>query len=84
MSQEQKKVVVPQKKKLSYNEQREYDMLEKEIEELNVKRVFMEEELNSGKLSPFEIVTKSAEYSQLIDTIDEKEMRWLELSEKVE
>lgn len=72
------------KKKLSYNEQREYDMLEKEIEELNARRVAMEEELNSGKLSPFEIAAKSSEYSQLIDSIDEKEMRWLELAEKIE
>jgi len=35
-------------------------------------------------LSPFEIAAKSSEYSQLIDTIDEKEMRWLELAEMLE
>lgn len=72
------------KKKLSYNEQREYDMLEKELEELNAKRVAMEEVMNSGGLTPFELVAKSSEYSQLIDTIDSKEMRWLELAEKIE
>jgi hypothetical protein len=44
----------------------------------------MEEELNSGRLSPFEIAAKSSEYSQLIDSIDEKEMRWLELAEMLE
>jgi len=72
------------KKKLSYNEQREYEMLEKELEELNAKRGTMEEEMNSGTLSPFEIVAKSSEYSQLIESIDAKEMRWLELAEKLE
>ncbi len=72
------------KKKLSYNEQREYEMLEKELDVLNIKRVALEEEMNSGNLSPMEIVAKSSEYSTLVETIDTKEMRWLELAEKVE
>lgn len=81
---EPRKPINAPKKKLSYKDQREYDMLEKEIEELNAKRVAMEEELNSGRLSPFGIAAKSSEYSQLIDSIDEKEMRWLELAEMLE
>lgn len=72
------------KKKLTYNEQREYEMLEKELDVLNAQRVEMEERLNSGSLSPAEIISLSAEYSALIDSLDEKELRWLELAEKVE
>lgn len=79
-----KPVEKPIKKKLTYNEQREYEMLEKELDELNAKRTAMEEDMNSGRLSPMEIASMSAEYSAIIDQIDSKEMRWLELAEKVE
>lgn len=72
------------KKKLTYNEQREYEMLEKELDELNAKRAKMEEDMNSGVLSPMEIASMSTEYSAVIEQIDVKEMRWLELAEKME
>lgn len=72
------------KKKLTYNEQREYEMLEKELDELNARRTKMEDDMNSGNLSPMEIASMSAEYSSVIEQIDSKELRWLELAEKIE
>ncbi|MCF0207500.1 MAG: hypothetical protein HUK15_08735, partial [Bacteroidales bacterium] len=48
---------------------------------LNAQRSQLEEELNSGTLSPSDMVAKSTQYSALIEQIDVKEMRWLELSE---
>lgn len=72
------------KKKLSYNEQREFDMLEKEISSLNETKTNLEEEMNSGTLSPDVLLAKSTEYSKILEQIEDKEMRWLELAEKIE
>ena len=70
-----------QKKKLSYNEQREFESLEKELPELEVKKEELTKKLESGELSNDEIVAVSQELQVLIDDLDLKEMRWLELSE---
>lgn len=68
--------------KLSYKEKREFESLEKELEELNSEKAELEELLNSGSLNPDELQEKSNRIGQIIDLLDEKEMRWLELSEK--
>ncbi|MDR1368542.1 MAG: ABC-F family ATP-binding cassette domain-containing protein [Dysgonamonadaceae bacterium] len=72
----------PQQKKMSFGEKREFEQLDKEIPELEAAKTKLEEELSSGALSPDELLTKSNEIAKLIDKIDEKTMRWLELSEK--
>ncbi|GHT71787.1 ABC transporter ATP-binding protein [Bacteroidia bacterium] len=72
----------PAQQKLSFNEKREFEQLDKEIPELETLKATLEEELSSGLLSPEELLIKSNEIAQLIDKIDEKTMHWLELSEK--
>ncbi len=69
------------KKKLSFKEKREFDTLELEIPQLEEEKAKIEEELSSGMLSTDELLEKSNRISILIDEIDEKTMRWLELSE---
>ncbi len=71
-----------QQKKMSFGEKREFELLDKEIPELEATRTKVEEELSSGTLTSDELLEKSNKVAQLIDEIDEKTMRWLELSEK--
>ena len=73
----------PAKKKLTWNEQREFERLEVELEELNAERSKIETDLSSGTLTVEQITAASARFGELKDIIDEKELRWLELSEKV-
>jgi len=70
-----------EKKKLSYKEQKEFEQLEKDIETLETEKKTIEQELSDGSLTNDEIVKKSARYSEVSNLIDEKTMRWLELSE---
>ena len=69
------------KKKLSFKEKREFEQLEAEIPQLESEKAQLEQEMSSGMLSTDDLLTKSARISELIDLIDEKSMRWLELSE---
>lgn len=66
---------------MSFKEKREYEQLSKEIEALENEQKLLEEELCSGKLSVEELTEKSKRLPQIKDELDEKEMRWLELSE---
>lgn len=70
-----------QKKRLSYNEKREFEQLEKDITRLENEQKQIEEELCSGKLSVEELTEKSKRLPVLKEELDEKSMRWLELSE---
>ena len=69
-------------KKMSFNEKREMEQLELDIEQLENEKATLEETLNSGELSADELTEKSNRFGKLTDELDEKEMRWLELSEK--
>ena len=69
------------KKKLSYKEQKELELLEKEIPELEEEKKNIEEALSSGTLSIDILNQKSARIGELMNEIEEKTMRWLELSE---
>lgn len=69
------------KKKMSYKEKQEFDSLEKEIPQLEAEKALIEERLSMGTSSSEEIMKDSARYAELNDIIDEKTMRWLELSE---
>ena len=71
-------------KKLSYNEQREYDGLEKEIEELENKKRTLQEELNQATSDYNQLAELGKQLKQVEAEIEEKEFRWLELSEKLE
>jgi ATP-binding cassette subfamily F protein uup len=77
-----KKVSSPSNK-LTYGERLEMKQLEKDIALLEEEQKKTEEALSSGNLSVDEITATSIRFAQLKDEIDQKSMRWLELSEKV-
>ncbi len=69
-------------KKLSFKEKREFEQLEIDIESLESEKSELMEAMNSGELSPDDLLQKSTRFSELEEELEEKEMRWLELSEK--
>lgn len=81
---EQEVESVQPKKRMGFKEKREFELLQKEIEQLSKEKETITQQLNSGAL-PFEqlqqLSTRIGEVTQLLD---EKEMRWLELSEMSE
>lgn len=72
---------VSERRKMSFKEKQEFMQLEKDIAELEKEKNTLEEELCSGRLSVEELTEKSKRLPALKDMLDEKEMRWLELSE---
>ena len=71
----------PQRRKLSFKEQRELEQLEAELPQLEEQKSQLEEQLSSGTLAHEEMMKAAARIGELIELIEEKEMRWLELSE---
>ena len=71
---------VIEKRKLNYKEQREFEQLEKEIAQLNKKKETLVQKMNGGG-GHEELMALGQELEQVNEQIDEKEMRWLELSE---
>ena len=71
------------KRKMSYKEKREYEQLEGEIEALETEKKQIEEALSNGTLSVDEITVMSKRLPLLTEELDEKSMRWLELSELI-
>ena len=69
------------KRKFTYKEKMEFERLEKEIAALEEEQQLIEEALCSGTLSVDELTEKSKRLPLLKDELDEKSMRWLELSE---
>jgi ATP-binding cassette subfamily F protein uup len=69
------------KTKLSYKEQQEYDSLEPEIEALEQEKTYLEEELNAGDLDYASLDTKSKRVAEIMDLIDSKMQRWMELGQ---
>ena len=69
------------RRRLSYKEKRELEQLEREIAALEEEQRLLEEQLCSGTLSVEELTEKSKRLPILKDELDEKSMRWLELSE---
>ncbi|MCQ2225660.1 MAG: ABC-F family ATP-binding cassette domain-containing protein [Paludibacteraceae bacterium] len=68
-------------RKMSFQEQREFEQLEKDLAQLETEKSELETALSSGTLNGDELVAKSNRVAEIIDLLDEKEMRWLELSE---
>ena len=71
----------PARRKLSFKEQRELEQLEKDIAQLEEEKQQLEQQLSTGSLGLEELTAASARIAQIIDELDTKEMRWLELSE---
>lgn len=70
-----------EKKKLSYKEKREFEALDEDITKLEQQIKDLEEEICSGNLTVEDLTTKSMLLPTLKEELDEKSMRWLELSE---
>ncbi len=73
-----------QKKKVGFKEKRLFELLSRELEELEVKKQVITEKLNAGVGSPDDFMHWSHDFQQLQEDIDAKEMQWLELSELME
>ena len=69
------------KRKLTFKERQEFEQLEKDIEALEQEKTDIESALSSGTVSVDEITAMSKRLPLLNDELDEKSMRWLELSE---
>lgn len=69
------------KKKLTFNEKREFESLENEIAQLESEKDLLETALNSGNLGHDQLYQQSERLVEIKALIDEKELRWLELSE---
>lgn len=68
-------------RKLTFNEKKELEQLEKDIASLENEKSTISEELNSGTLTSNQFQEKSTRFGVITDLLEEKEMRWLELSE---
>lgn len=67
--------------KMTFKERKEFEQLSTEIERLSAEKAALDTLFNSGEEIP-DIIEKSDKYNELKELLDEKEMRWLELSEK--
>ena len=71
----------PAKRRLTWKEQQELKALDEEIPRLEAEKADLEARLSSGTLSPADLQSASTRYGELQAILDEKELRWLELSE---
>jgi ATP-binding cassette subfamily F protein uup len=69
------------KRKLSYHEKKEFETLESEIETLEVRKKELMEKMNNGAGKHEQLLDWSKQIEKLTELIEQKEMRWLELSE---
>ena len=67
--------------KLTFKERKEFEQLTIEIDQLTTEKNQLDNLFNSGREIP-DIIEKSARYNEIKELLDEKELRWLELSEK--
>ncbi|MFN0048256.1 MAG: ABC-F family ATP-binding cassette domain-containing protein [Cytophagales bacterium] len=71
------------KRKLSFKEKTEYETLEKEIATMEAEKALLTEEMNAGNLDHKKLSEHAQKIQKLTDLVDEKSIRWLELSELV-
>ena len=69
-------------KKLNFNEQKEFNNLEAELKKLEAQKTELIQKLNSGSTDHSELAKWSSEIEKITETVDEKELKWLELSER--
>lgn len=72
-----------EKKKLSYKEKKEYESLISEIEELEQEKESIETEINSGESNYEKLEKLSVRIGEVLESIDQKTLRWMELDEFV-
>lgn len=78
---EQTRSVKVKEKKLTFNEKKELEKLENDIQELEAEKAQINHDLNTGTLDSQQLQDQSTRYGMITDLLEEKEMRWLELSE---
>ena len=71
------------KRKLSYKEQKELEQIEKDLEALGAEKADLEAKLSSGEMPFDQLQAASERIGQIMELTDEKELRWLELSENL-
>jgi len=69
---------------LNFNEQKEFNKIEKEIKDLEYNKKQIEQEFADGKVADDKIEAKANELQKIIQSLEEKEERWFELSSKME
>ncbi|NHM00992.1 ABC-F family ATP-binding cassette domain-containing protein [Flavobacterium difficile] len=69
---------------LTFNEQKEFTKIEREIKDLEYQKKQIEQEFADGKVADDKIEAKAIELQKVIQTLEEKEERWFELSSKIE
>ena len=72
------------KASLNFNEQKEFNKIEKDIKDLEYNKKQIEQEFSEGKVSDDTIEAKANELQKIIRSLEEKEERWFELSSKME
>ena len=70
------------KRKLSFKEKRELEQIEIDLEKLSAEKAELESRISSGTLPYEELQNASSRIGEIIDEIDMKEFRWLELNEE--
>jgi ATP-binding cassette subfamily F protein uup len=71
-----------EKQKLTFKEKKELEQIELDLENLENEKKTIELELSSGELKPDELMQKSERIGEILQLIDEKTNRWIELNEK--
>jgi ATP-binding cassette subfamily F protein uup len=71
----------PVRKKHSFKEKREFEQLTMDIEQLEKEKALLENEIDKGNLNADNLIKKSARISEIMEFLDKKTDRWLELSE---
>jgi ATP-binding cassette subfamily F protein uup len=70
------------KQGLTFKEKREFEELTKEIGDLELEKKIIENEMSRGVLGNEELLSKSNRHGEIVKLLDDKELKWLELSEK--
>jgi len=74
----------PKKGGVNFNEQKEFSKIEREIKDLEYQKKQIEDGFSNGTVSDDEMISKGMELQKIIETLEEKEERWFELSSKLE
>ena len=69
---------------LTFNEQKEFQKIEREIKDLEIEKAKIEQLFSDGKVAENEVMDKAKELENIITKIEAKEERWFELSAKIE
>jgi len=69
---------------LTFNEQKEYQKIEREIKDLEAQKIAIEQLFTDGKVEESKVLSKAKELENINNKIEDKEERWFELSAKIE